>query len=66
MIEIAAEARAGWTQVTVAGHEPYAGEAGDGGRVCAAVSAITRTAILGLQAVAEAFPDLVSITVTEE
>ena len=52
--------------MTVTGHERVAGEAGEEGRVCAAVSAITQTAILGLHAVAEAYPDTVSIDITEE
>jgi uncharacterized protein YsxB (DUF464 family) len=66
LIEISASLRDGFTQIRVSGHERSATETGDGGRVCAAVSAITRTAILGLHAVAEEYPDFVSITITEE
>lgn len=52
----------GLTTLEVTGHEGHAAD----GRVCAAVSAITQTALLGLQAVAEAHPDLVSMSITEE
>ena len=52
----------GHTSIEVSGHEGHA----EAGRVCAAVSAITQTALLGLQAIAEQHPDLVSITITEE
>lgn len=66
MIEIRALLREGVTRIEVTGHERGTGQVGDEGRVCAAVSAITRTAILGLHAVAEEYPDLVSINLTEE
>ena len=65
MIEVTAIARDGWTQISVVGHERAGGEVGDGGRVCAAVTAITRTAILGLHSVAKEYPDLVSISIEE-
>jgi hypothetical protein len=65
LIEITASVLDGFTQVTVTGHERAPGQPGDNGRVCAAVSAITRTAILGLHAVAEEYPDLVSISIKE-
>jgi uncharacterized protein YsxB (DUF464 family) len=62
VIRIRADLADGMTSIEVTGHEGHAVE----GRVCAAVSAITQTALLGLQAVAEAYPDLVSITITEK
>jgi uncharacterized protein YsxB (DUF464 family) len=51
----------GRTSIEVDGHEGHA----DDGRVCAAITAITQTALLGLQLYAEQYPDLVSITITE-
>jgi uncharacterized protein YsxB (DUF464 family) len=62
VIHVRATLADGLTSIEVTGHEGHAVE----GRVCAAVSAITQTALLGLQAVAESHPDLVSITITEE
>lgn len=62
MIVVRAHLGDGHTSIEVDGHEEHA----EAGRVCAAVSAITQTALLGLQAVAEAHPDLVSITITEQ
>ncbi|GAB6901857.1 ribosomal-processing cysteine protease Prp [Kineosporia succinea] len=66
MIAIHALLREGVTHIEVTGHERGPGQVGDEGRVCAAVTAITRTATLGLLAVAEEYPDLVSINLTEE
>lgn len=66
MIEIRAAVASGMTRIEVTGHERAAGEIGNHGHTCAAVTAITRTAILGLHALAVEYPDLVSITVTEE
>lgn len=62
MILISAELADGQTSLVVVGHEGHVQD----GRVCAAISAITQTALLGLQAVAEQYPDLVSITITEK
>ncbi|MFI6813763.1 ribosomal-processing cysteine protease Prp [Nonomuraea sp. NPDC050328] len=62
MIRIRARLGAGHTSIEVDGHEGHAEQ----GRVCAAVSAITQTALLGLEAIAQQHPDLVSITITEE
>lgn len=62
MIEVRARLGDGLTSIEVAGHEEHAA----GGRVCAAVSAITQTALLGLHMLAEQHPDLVSVTITEE
>lgn len=62
MIAVVARLEGGAFHLTVTGHEMHA----EGGRVCAAVSAITQTALLGLQAVAEEHPDLVTIDITED
>jgi uncharacterized protein len=62
VIEVRAHLGDGLTSIEVAGHEEHAA----GGRVCAAVSAITQTALLGLQAVAEQNPDLVSVQIITE
>lgn len=62
MITIRARMGDGRTSIEVTGHEEHAA----GGRVCAAVSAITHTALLGLEQVAQQYPDLVSITIIEE
>jgi uncharacterized protein YsxB (DUF464 family) len=52
----------GRTFLEVTGHEEHA----EDGRVCAAVSAITQTALLGLEQVAQQYPDLVSVEITQE
>lgn len=52
----------GRTLIEVSGHDDPAVE----GRVCAAVSAITQTALLGLEQVAQQFPDEMSMKITEE
>ena len=62
MIEVRARLGDGLTSIEVAGHEEHAA----GGRVCAAVSAVIQTALLGVQAIAEQHPDLVSVEITEE
>ncbi|ACU39440.1 ribosomal-processing cysteine protease Prp [Actinosynnema mirum] len=62
MIHIAARLGDGSTSIEVTGHEGHVLE----GRVCAAVSAITQTAVLGLQQIALQHPDIVSIEITEE
>lgn len=49
-------------RLDVEGHEGHL----EDGRVCAAVSAITQTALLGLEQVAHHYPDLVSIDIQEE
>lgn len=61
MIRIRAQMGDGRTLIEVDGHELHIEE----GRVCAAVSAITQTALLGLHQIAEQFPDIVSIEITE-
>lgn len=62
MIEVRARMGDGRISLEITGHEEHA----VGGYVCAAVSAITQTALLGLEQYAELFPDLVSVTITEE
>lgn len=62
MIRIRARLGDGRTSIEVTGHDELAA----GGRVCAAVSAITQTALLGLEQVAQQFPDDVSVEITEE
>lgn len=63
MIQVRARVASGLTSIEVTGHEPHSAE---GGRVCAAVSAITSTALLGLEQIAALYPDLVSVETTEE
>ena len=63
MIVVRALLGDGRTSIEVAGHEERHAA---GGRACAAVSAITQTALLGLEQVAQQFPDLVSVEITEE
>jgi uncharacterized protein YsxB (DUF464 family) len=62
VIRVRARLGDGQTSIEVEGHEEHREE----GRVCAAVSAITQTALLGLQHVAEQYPDIVSIEITEK
>jgi uncharacterized protein len=63
VIEVRARLGDGLTSVEVVGHEE---QSAAGGRACAAVSAITQTALLGLEQVAQQYPDLVSVEITEE
>lgn len=62
MISIRARLGNGLTRIEVTGHEEHA----ENGRVCAAISAIAQTALLGLEAIAEQYPDLVTIDITED
>lgn len=62
MIHVRARLGNGRTVIEVDGHEGHV----EDGRVCAAVSAITQTALLGLQVIAEQHPDLVSVDITQE
>ncbi|AYD81607.1 protease [Streptomyces phage Kromp] len=62
MIHVRARLGDGRTVIEVDGHEGHV----EDGRVCAAVSAITQTALLGLQVVGEQHPDLVSVDITQE
>lgn len=62
MIRISAELEPGRFVLDVDGHEDHAA----GGIVCAAISAITQTALLGITEIARQHPDLVSITIKEK
>ncbi|MEV5347195.1 ribosomal-processing cysteine protease Prp [Streptomyces achromogenes] len=62
MIRVRARLGDGRTSIEVAGHEEHAVD----GRVCAAITAITQTALLGLEQYALQFPDLVSVEITQE
>lgn len=62
MIKVRARLGNGRTSIEVTGHD----EPAAGGRVCAAVSAITQTALLGLEQVAQQHPDTVSVEIIEE
>lgn len=62
MIEVRARLGGGRTLIEVTGHEEHAA----GGLVCAAVTAITQTALLGLEQYAQQFPDLVSVEIITE
>lgn len=62
MIEVRARLGDGRISIEVTGHEEHV----EDGRVCAAISAITQTALLGLEQYAHQFPDLVSVEITEE
>lgn len=62
MITIRAEVRSGRFLLEVDGHD----EPGSVGVVCAAVSAIANTALLGLEQMAVQHPEDISITITEE
>jgi uncharacterized protein YsxB (DUF464 family) len=61
MIRVSARLGDGLTSIEVTGHEGHVQD----GRVCAAVSAIAQTALLGLQEIARQHPDLVSIDIQE-
>lgn len=60
MIEVNAALGDGYLSLQVTGHEGHAEQ----GRVCAAVSAITQTALLGLEELARQYPDLVRVEIT--
>lgn len=62
MIRVRARLGDGRTSIEVDGHEGHV----EDGRVCAAVSAITQTALLGLEEIARQHPDLVSVEITQE
>jgi uncharacterized protein YsxB (DUF464 family) len=61
VIRIVATLADGHFALAVDGHEEHA----EGGRVCAAVSALTQTTLLGLEQIAHVHPDIVSIQITE-
>ena len=62
MIAVTARLGDGHFVLEVDGHEEHKAD----GRVCAAVSAITQTALLGLEQVALQFPDLVQVSIRQE
>lgn len=62
MIHVRAIVADGLTSITVEGHEDNVQQ----GRVCAAVSAVARTALLGLEEIARLHPEFVSIEIHEE
>lgn len=62
MIRVRARLGDGRTSIEVDGHEEHAAD----GRVCAAITAITQTALLGLEQYALQYPDLVSVEITQE
>ncbi|MER7930487.1 ribosomal-processing cysteine protease Prp [Streptomyces sp. NPDC096057] len=62
MIHVRARLGNGRTCIEVDGHEGHV----EDGRVCAAITAITQTALLGLEQYAQQFPDLVSVEITQE
>lgn len=61
MIHIRAEFGDGRTSIVVDGHEGHQVD----GRVCAAITAITQTAVLGLEAYAAQYPDLITLEIQE-
>lgn len=62
MIHVRAVLDEGLTRIEVTGHEGHVLD----GRVCAAVSAITQTALLGLEQIAAQYPDLVQVEITTQ
>ena len=62
MIRVSASLSNGRTSIEVVGHEGHVLD----GRVCAAVTWITQTALLGLEELARLHPDLVSVDITQE
>jgi uncharacterized protein YsxB (DUF464 family) len=61
VIRVRARLGDGKTSIEVDGHEGHVRD----GAVCAAVSAITQTALLGLEQIARQHPDIVSVEITE-
>lgn len=64
MIRVIARATDGFLSLTVSGHSEAAPKGQD--VICAAVSAITQTALLGLQALALKHPEHVEFDAKEE
>lgn len=62
MIRVRARLGDGHTLIEVSGHEGHVEDS----RVCAAITAITQTALLGLDQYARQYPDLVSVDISEE
>ena len=64
MIKIKVIVKDGETHISIAGHAGYAPKGYD--IVCAAVSSIAHTAVLGLNAVAETYPDHIEIEIDQD
>ncbi|MBO8164222.1 MAG: ribosomal-processing cysteine protease Prp [Brevibacillus sp.] len=64
MIKIQARMKSGEMQIHAVGHAEYAEHGKD--IVCAAISTIMQTALLGIQAVAEQYPNHVSLAFISE
>jgi uncharacterized protein len=62
MITIKVKAGHGHTSIEIDGHA----EGKDGNIICAGVSAVSHTAILGLNAIAENYPEQVTIEIDDE
>jgi uncharacterized protein YsxB (DUF464 family) len=65
MIEVAAVVGPGTTEIRVTGHESHDGDTDRRGIVCAAVTAVTRTALMGLEQFGQMYPDQVQVTVND-
>ncbi len=65
MIEVEAVVGPGVTEIRVQGHETHDGDSDLRGVVCAAVTAVSRTALLGLEQFAQMYPDQLTVTVTD-
>lgn len=63
MTDVRVTMRDGYMAIEVDGHADYAPHGQD--IVCAGISAIIQTCALGLQAIAETYPDHVRITVNQ-
>lgn len=61
MITVTATLAAGLSEIRVSGHEDRLLD----GRVCAAVSAITHTALLGLEEIARQHPEALRVEIKE-
>jgi uncharacterized protein len=64
VIKIQARMKSGEMQIHAVGHAGYAEHGKD--IVCAAISTIMQTALLGIQAVAEQYPNHVSLEIISE
>lgn len=61
MVKITVDMKSGKMLIDADGHANYAPNGQD--IVCSAVSAILQTAVLGLQGIAEQYPDHVSVNI---
>lgn len=60
MVKVNVSAKSGKMTIEVEGHAGYDAHGRD--IVCAGISAILQTAVLGLEAIAESYPDHVQVT----